>query len=121
VAILATARYPLVLARAKRVLLSTTGATTVLSYTARKNTLLSIRPYVVVKNAATVLTLQASFTDPDFGADTYSWYNGVSVPVGVNIQEEIMVLAQGGTTVTITATAGTAGNVTVSASIREAE
>lgn len=120
-AALNTARTPLIVARAKRILLSTVGATQILQYTARKTMLLKVQPYVVIKVAGTVLTLAVAWTDPDAGADTFNWYNAINVPVGISLQQEVLLLAKGGTTVTITGTAGTINQATLSAFIEEAE
>lgn len=106
-------------ARAHRNLLTTTDATTIFSFTPRKTGLYQITPYVQVGTAATDLTLALAWTDPDAGAQTYDWYNDASVPVGVAMQGSRLIVAQGGKTVSLTATAGTANNIKVSTTVLE--
>ena len=119
--VLYTARKQLIVASAKRLLLANTSATNVLVYTVRKTGLFSVQPYAVVENAATTLTLSMSWTDPDAGADTYDWATGGSQAVGTAVFSGLLICAQGGTTITVSATAGTANNITVSANIRNGE
>ncbi len=106
-------------ARAHRNLLTTTDATTIISFSPRKTGLYQVVPYVQVSNAATDLTLTLAWTDPDAGAQTYDWYNTASVPVGVAMQGPRLIVAQGGQVVSITATAGTANNIKISATVQE--
>jgi hypothetical protein len=119
-AALNTAIQPVVVARAKRVPLTGTAATTVLSATARKTSLFALSAYASVANAQTNLTLQATWTDPDTGnPQTYTWLNNVAEPVGVYPQNTIIVAAKGGTALSIVATAGTANNIKITGTIEQ--
>lgn len=86
---------------------------------ARKTGLYALNCGAAVSNAATDVTLSASWTDPDAGASTYTWVNTVSEAVGSYPQNTVLVTAKGGSTITINATAGTANNVVVGATIEE--
>jgi hypothetical protein len=107
----------LVLAEANGTLITGTAATQVLSYIAPRRGLYRVTPYLEVANAATVVTLTATWTDPVLGAQTYTWQNAANLAVGTYPQSPQLVRAQGGTAITVTVTAGTANNVTASAII----
>jgi hypothetical protein len=105
----------LVLAEANGVLITGTSATTILVFTAPRRGLYEITPYLEVANAATVVTVTVSWTDPVNGADSYSWYTNQSLGIGDYSLHSFLVRASGGTQITLTITAGTANNVTASA------
>ena len=76
---------------------------------------------MVVTTAATDLTLTVKYTSPDLStAQTLTVLSTVSEPTGATgfVSDPFMVA--GGTTVTITATAGTANQATVSVALRGA-
>lgn len=97
-------------------LLATTGATSVLAGTTplAGNYLVSI--YYRVVTAPTTLVITVSWTDAT-GAQTLTVVPSLSYPVGSYIQALIPITATNGSTVTVSATAGTANQVYVSASI----
>jgi hypothetical protein len=107
--------YPV--AQTAGVLLTSTAATTVLTYTPAATGLLDVKCTVNVTGAATNLTLTAAWTDPTSGAQTYTWYNQALVPVGATIQLAGIVRAAAGQPVTVTAQAGTVDQVTVAATL----
>ena len=92
-----------------RTLLSTTTATPVATWTpGGRNSPVMCGGYVSVPaGSATTLTLTIAWTDPDTGADTYTWVAGTKL-TGNTILPPVTVLAAAGSPVTVTATAGTA-------------
>ncbi|MEM3264926.1 MAG: hypothetical protein QXH07_03115 [Thermoplasmata archaeon] len=95
--------------------LTSTSATTVATYTPSASGNFVLFVYARVVTAATTLTLTASWTDAA-GAQTYTWLNAISEPVG---SYTFLPLFINSTTsaITITATAGTANQVYCSANI----
>jgi len=96
-----------------------------LTGTTAQTVLADVPPYTVpcrvevsltVVQAATV-TLAASWTDPALGPQGYTWENGTSLPVGIRFELPLVVQAQGGTAVTVTAQAGVADAVQVTGRI----
>ena len=114
-----TSRSPVVRAHAKRIAITTTIATTILSSTARKTGLFVAGVSMAVLNAATTLTAQLTYTDPDGGAQTYTWVNAVNEAVGTYPQNVVNICAKGGTTINLVVTAGTANNIIASGFIEE--
>lgn len=121
-----TARPPLQFGRGYRVSLTTTSGTHVTGQPVPiqgRNRLVVVEGSFVVKNAATDMTLEVAWTDPDGGAQTrYAYIVGTttaldaySAAVGTYGFTSGALLCEMGTTITITATAGTANNITVSA------
>lgn len=116
-AVIYTERPVTTVAEALRVPLTTTSATTVLQFTPRTDVQLMVRAYVAAKSAS-ALTLALTWTDPDLGSMEYDFYPpGSSVPAGAAAQVAYPLVAQGGTPVTLTATAGMANAVTISAKV----
>ena len=107
-------RRTLIVAEANGVLLTTTATTNVLQITALRRGLYRITPYLEVANAATVVTAQATWTDPVKGADSFSWYTAQSLAVDDYSLVPLLVRSTGGGLITLVVTAGTANNVTVS-------
>jgi len=99
--------------------LTTTTATTIATYTPTATGLFVIQASVTVVTAATTLTLTVSWTDPSSSsAQSYTWYNATSVPVGTTLQLPVF-FAAAADAITVSATAGTASQVYVSAEIVE--
>jgi hypothetical protein len=98
--------------------LATTGATPIVSYAVpvlgAGN--YSLLVYFRVTTASTVVTITASWTDQT-GAQTYTWVSAVSEPVGSYTCLPIFINSAASNTITVTATAGTANQVYVSAAI----
>lgn len=104
--------------RAYRTLLTTTGSTTV--YTAPvggRNRLLVLTAYASA-TAATTVSLTVNWTDPDTGADSYTFPTANIGPGNGGLFATLPFLAAAGSTVTVTATAGAANLVRVSVSAR---
>jgi hypothetical protein len=117
-ATLYTARRSLVIASAVRVLLTTTGATTVLEVAPHRTALYRVAGYGFVNTAATNLTLALVWTDPDApgsgtGANpqTVDLVNNVAEPIGPFAVAGQPFVAQGDQNITLTATAGTANQI----------
>jgi len=72
---------------------------------------------VAVTTAATNLTVTVTYTDPDAGQQTKTVLNGVSEPVGATGFVGGPFLCAAGTTVQVTATAGTENQATVSVTL----
>jgi len=112
-----TSRHPLAL-HLEPEILTTTTATEVMAYSPTITRVVRVQPGAQILNAATTLTLTATWTDPTSGSQqTYTWANAENLPVGPVPIAPILVTVAGGTTLTVTATAGTAGNIVVSGSI----
>lgn len=108
----------MLLASANGILLDTTNATTILSITPSRSGLYVLTPYVVVQTAATTLSLSLTWTDPDTGAqESYRWYDATQVPVGVALQAPVLFRHRGGSPITLSAMAGTANRVRISAAL----
>jgi hypothetical protein len=119
-ATLYTARRSLVVARAVRVLLASTSATAVLQFQPHRRALYRVGGYGFVNSAATTLTLSRSWYDPDApssgtGANPQSdeWYSAANLAVGPFLVADKEMVAAGDQPITVTATAGTANNVTL--------
>ncbi|MEM3859848.1 MAG: hypothetical protein QW478_10665 [Candidatus Micrarchaeaceae archaeon] len=95
--------------------LTSTSATTVATYTPSASGNFVLFVYARVVTAATTLTLTASWTDAA-GAQTYTWLNAVSEPVGSYTFLPLFINSTA-SAITITATAGTANQVYCSANI----
>jgi len=106
-------RKTLILAEANGTLLSTIAATTVLQLTAQRRGLYRVTPYLEVANAATVVTVEATWTDPVKGADSFSWYTAQSLAVDDYSLAPLLIRSTGGEIITLVVTAGIANNVTV--------
>ena len=109
----------MVRAHAKRVKITTTAQTTILSFTAPKTGLYSVSVAVAVLTASTTLTAQATWTDPDGGAATYTFANAVNEAVGVYTFGQRTACVKGGTVVNLNITAGTANQIIASGLIEE--
>ena len=108
-----------VAARADRVLLTSTGTTTVLAWTPNRTQAVEVAVYVAVAGSNTALTLVVAWTDPEVGAAQYTYYNAQTLTAGVPaLQPVLLVVAQGGQPITLTAQAGTANTVTITAEYR---
>jgi hypothetical protein len=97
--------------------ITTTVQTTVLTYTPSANTSLVVRASLTIITASTTVTLSASWTDPNSGAQTYTWENATSVPVGVRLELPLTILAAAGQPVQVSVTAGTVNQVFVTGCI----
>lgn len=98
-------------------LLTSTSATTVMTYTPASDIPIVVRVSLIVTTAATTVSLSVSWTDPSLGTQTYSWLSSVSLPIGAEIQAPVTLYAKSGTAVSVSATAGTANQVSVTGSI----
>ena len=110
---------PQTIDRNPAVALSTTAATPVVTVTVRETGLYWVTPYCINTSGAAVdLTLTLAWTDPVAGAaETYTWSNAAPVQAGPTTFPGQTILAEGGTTITVTATAATAGALTVGAAV----
>jgi hypothetical protein len=103
--------------RLVRVLVPTTSTALLTVPVVGRNRILTIRPYLsVVTNAANV-TLSAAWTDPDFGADTYTWFSAQNLSPGTYPVVALTVLGQVGTTLILTAQASLANTVRLSVDV----
>jgi hypothetical protein len=118
-AITYTARKSLVVARANRILLTTTATTAIMTVTPQRTSLLEVSTYFSVITASTNVTITLSYTDPDAGAISYPILALTSEPVGAHPQPSVLILARGGTQVQLLFTAGTANQVTASGAITD--
>jgi len=117
-ATLYTTRKVLSPVRVRRVLLTTTAATTVLSWTPPVTGSYAVALYASVVTAATATTLTVSWTDPDTGtSQSLTVANAQSLPVGATPFGTYHIVAQAGSPIAVTATAGTANQVRVSAAV----
>lgn len=116
-----TSKNRIIVASADSFQVTTTSATDVLTYTVERDANYSVSPYVVVQSATTSITLALAWTDPIAGAVTYSWYTTASKVVGVYTLPPQHITALMGTAITLTATAGTANNIYISADIETGE
>lgn len=96
--------------------LVTTAATSVLTYTPAANGNLWVATYFRVQTAATDVTIQVTYTDAG-GAQTLTLVGGSSQAVGSYAPQVSLLAVKAGNALTITATASTASQVFVSASI----
>ncbi|MEM3264664.1 MAG: hypothetical protein QXH07_01790 [Thermoplasmata archaeon] len=103
-------------ANAKEVELTSTTATTIATFTPSAAGNFMIMVYARVVTAATTLTLTASWTDAT-GAQSYSWISSQSEPVGSYVFLPLFINSAASAAITVTATAGTANQVYVSANI----
>ena len=95
--------------------LTSTSATTVLSYTPSSQGNYMVMVYYSVITAATDLTLKLTWTDST-GSQSYTWVNGTSQAVGSYNVLPVFINSIA-SAITVTATAGTANQVYVSGSI----
>lgn len=95
--------------------LTTTGATSIAAYTPGATGNCLLYAYYRVVTGTTTVTLTATWTD-ETGAQTYTWVNAVSEPTGSYTVVPLFVHSTAAA-ITITATAGTANQVYVSANI----
>ncbi len=95
--------------------LTTTSQTTIATYTPSTQGNYTLKVYARVITAATTLTLTANWTDAS-GVQSYSWVNAASEAVGSYTFLPIYINSLADA-ITISATAGTANQVYVSASI----
>ena len=95
--------------------LTSTSATTVLSYTPSLEGNYMVMVYYSVITAATDLTLTLSWTDST-GSQTYTWVNGTSQAIGSYNVLPVFINSIADA-ITVTATAGTANQVYISGSI----
>lgn len=118
----ATRRPPYQYGRAYRVPLTTTSATVVLAQpVSGRNVLVRVEGSMVVGSGGSTITVTAAWTDPDGGAQTAYLYlfgtttalNAYSASAGVLGFESQPLLCEMDTTLTVTATAGTANKVTL--------
>jgi hypothetical protein len=111
-----TIRPAAVVDRNRTVLLTTTAATTILAHVPRLTGFYWIAPYVEVANATTALTLGVQWVDPISGNTAqFGWLNATPTAVGVYLPAPRAFLAQAGQPIVLSATAGTANNVSVGA------
>ena len=101
------------MARATLTLPATSG-TTVLAWTPLITQSAVLYSSVAVVGSNTAVSLTAAWTDPTVGATTYAFYTNQTLTApSVNPQVPLMLVAQAGQPVTITAAAATADTVTV--------
>ncbi len=110
-------RTPTLVAVANAVEIANTSANAVMSYTPTGNVLIRATVSLTVTTATTTVTLSASWTDPNGGAQTYTWENVASVPIGVRLELPIVVAAQASQQVSVNVTAGTANQVYVTGAL----
>lgn len=99
--------------------IASTAATKILTYTPGGTEALRISIGLAIVTAATMLTATITWTDPNAGAQSYSWYSAQNVSVGTPIQLPVMILAASDDQVSINVTAGTANQVFVTALIEK--
>jgi hypothetical protein len=108
-----------VYARAKSYLLTQAQPTAVLSAVmGGRNVELWAGGIIKVQNANTVVTATLAWTDPDTGADSYTWLNAQNLAPGLYNLDVLVIEAQLGSQVTLTVTPGTANNVLFTGSMR---
>jgi hypothetical protein len=104
---------PEVVARNRMAALDTTAATTLLTFTPPVSGLYQVGVAGTVQTAATDLTVSITYTDSvTQAAATLTLADAVSEPVGP-VSLSGFIAAQAGAAVTVTATAGTANQVTL--------
>lgn len=97
-------------------LLATTSQTSVAAFTPSPNAVnCKVSSYVVIATAPTTLTVTITWTD-SAGAQSMFW-SATSWPVGSYALADIPITSASGSAVTVLATAGTANQATVSASM----
>ena len=96
--------------------LTTTSATTIATFTPSAQGNFMVMVYYVVTTATTSLTLTATWAD-SFGSRIYSWVAGTNEAVGAYAKMPLYINAVTTNPITVSATAGTANQVYVSASI----
>jgi len=106
-------------AKAVETELTTTTATTLVTFTPAATGLFLLKAVVRVVTAATTVTLQASWSDAAGTAQSYTWENATSLPVGIRLELPVIAAAGSAGAITVTATAGTANQVYCSAAIEE--
>jgi hypothetical protein len=106
---------PLV-ASAKETKLTTTGATNVINYTTVAAGNYAVNVYFRVVTGATVVTLTYVWTDVT-GAQSYTYLSAVSESTGSYTMQPLFFNATNSSAIQVTATAGTANQVYVSASV----
>jgi len=106
-------------AKAVETELTTTTATTIVTFTPTAVGLFLLKVIVRVVTAATTITLTASWYDAAGTAQTYTWENAASLPVGIRLELPVILSAGTGGAITVSATAGTANQAYVSAAIEE--
>lgn len=116
-----TSRNLIAVASADSELITTTSATDVLTYYVERDGNFRITPYVAVKNGTTGVSLSVSWTDPEVGAATYSWYTSASKVVGIYTLPSQLITAVMGSAITISITVSIANNVYLSATIETGE
>lgn len=108
-----THRTPEVVARNRLTTLTTTAATTLATFTPQVSGLYLVGVAGTVQTAATDLTVTVTATDPTTGqAATLTLASGTSYAVGP-VSLVGMIAAQAGSAMTVSATAGTASQVTL--------
>ena len=103
-------------ADATEVSITSTGATTLVSYTPTTDGKFLVLTYFTVSTAATVVTLTYSWTDSS-GAQSSTIINAVSEPIGSYAINPFVVTAKSGSPINVTITCGTANQVVASSSI----
>jgi len=116
-----TQRAVLQFGRAYRSLLTSTAATTVLTaQVGGRNRLLVFKGYAS-SGSATTISITVGWTDPDTGADSYTYTTAnVGGASGNASFAPLVLFAQAGSTVTVQATAGTANAVRVTCTLEGA-
>jgi hypothetical protein len=109
-----------VVAKAVAVELTTTTATTIVTFTPTANGVFYVKLILSVRTAATTVTASVSWTSAGTGAaETYTWENAASLPVGTRLELPLTIDATSATAIAGSVTAGTANQVYASASITE--
>jgi hypothetical protein len=99
--------------------LTTTTATTIVTFTPTATGLFLVKAVVRVITAATTLTLTLTWDDAAGTAQTYTWENATSVPIGVRLELPVIIAAGSAAAISVSATAGTANQAYISAAIEE--
>jgi hypothetical protein len=108
----------LVVASAIETLLSTTGATNIVSYTPTAQGFFRVNIYGRVITASTTLTVVVTWADAT-GSQTYTYQSAVSLGVGSYAYLPLVLVAATSGTITVTVTAGTANQAYYSAVIEK--
>lgn len=102
----------------QEVMLTSTSQTAIATYIPGVNQNLLIGISVRIANATTIVSAEVDYTDAS-GSQAIQFYTDVSMPVGANPTLMILINAVANQPVTVKATAGTANNAYMSASIVE--
>jgi hypothetical protein len=106
----------LIVATVDNLQITTTSATTILTFTPTSAGSFRVEPYLYVVTAATTVTLTLTWTDAG-GARSDTLINAVSEPVGPVLVQAVVVESVANQAITLSITAGTANQVYASCRI----